>query len=433
MKLKTLHLTNAWHAASGGISTFYRALIEAAERHGHPLRMVIPGEEDRTEEGRHVRIHHVKAPRAPLNPAYRMIMPQSFLKPNSRIARILREERPDVVEICDKYTLQYLGGLLRERWVRDFRLRPTVVGLSCERMDENFNAYLFRGLGGRAFVRAYMKWLYFPMFDHHITVSRHTAGELEVAARGHKVRRGVWVEPMGVDFDRFSPARRDPAKRRALAQSAGGDGDSVLILYAGRLAVEKNVGLLPAMMERLPANYRLVIAGSGTLRDELEKQAGTRAPGRVRFLGHVDGRDALADLYANSDLFVHPNPAEPFGIAPLEAMASGLPLVAPHSGGLTAYASPENAWLVEPTAQAFAEAVMQADADCEARARRTAAARATARHYRRESVTERFFLLYEELHMLTRGSRREPEIAPAFYSTLGDYWGREVARTWPVL
>ncbi len=426
MKLKTLHLTNAWHSTSGGISTFYRAMIDAAERNGHPLRMVIPAAEDRTEEGRHVRIHYVKAPHAPLNPAYRLIMPQSFLRPNSRIASILREELPDVVEICDKYTLQYLGGLLRERWVHRLQWRPTVVGLSCERMDENFNAYLFRGLGGKAFVRAYMKWLYFPMFDHHITVSRHTAGELEIAARGHKVRRGVWVEPMGVDFDRFSPERRNPARRRALAESAGGDENSILLLYAGRLAVEKNVGLLPEIMKQLPGEYRTLIAGSGVLRGELEKRAAVCAPGRVHFLGHLEGRDALADLYADADVFVHPNPAEPFGIAPLEAMASGLPLLAPNSGGLTAYANAQNAWLVNADAREFAEAVMQIRESPVERARKTTAARETAEHYRWESVTERFFQLYEQLHAITQDARREPEIAPAFYSTTGNYWGREI-------
>jgi phosphatidylinositol alpha 1,6-mannosyltransferase len=393
--------------------------------------MVVPGEEDRTDEGRHVRIHYVKSPHAPLDPAYRMIMPRSFLRPNGRIASILREELPDLVEICDKYTLQYLGGLLREGWVHDLKWRPTVVGLSCERMDENFNAYLFRGLGGKAFVRTYMKWLYFPMFDHHITVSRHTAAELETASHGHKVRRGVWVEPMGVDFDRFSPARRDPAKRKRLAESAGGGEESVLLLYAGRLAVEKNVGLLSALMEKLPGDYRMLIAGSGTLRDELKKQAEACAPGRVCFLGHVDGRDALADLYANADVFVHPNPAEPFGIAPLEAMASGLPLVAPNSGGLTAYANAENAWLVNAGAREFAEAVIGIQNGQEERWRKTAAARETAAHYRWEAVTERFFQLYEELHAVTQGAGREPEIAPAFYSTLGTYWGREVPNNCP--
>src|SRR6202044_73830 len=77
----------------------------------------------------------------------------------------------------------------------------------------------------------------------------------------------------------------------------------------------------------------------------------------VTFLGHVADRETLADYYANADVFVHPNPREPFGIAPLEAMASGLALVAPNSGGVTSYAESTNAWLETPHAGAFAEAV----------------------------------------------------------------------------
>ena len=60
---------------------------------------------------------------------------------------------------------------------------------------------------------------------------------------------------------------------------------------------------------------------------------------------------------AAADVFIHPNPREPFGIAPLEAMASGLPLVAPNSGGILSYANDENSWLAEPTAAAFAAAI----------------------------------------------------------------------------
>jgi hypothetical protein len=52
---------------------------------------------------------------------------------------------------------------------------------------------------GRWFARQYMKWLYFPQFDHHIAVSEYTAEELGIASRGHKVQRGVWLGPMGVD------------------------------------------------------------------------------------------------------------------------------------------------------------------------------------------------------------------------------------------
>ena len=62
------------------------------------------------------------------------------------------------------------------------------------------------------------------------------------------------------------------------------------------------------------------------------------------FCGHVDAR-ALARLYASCDVFVHPNPREPFGIGPLEAMASGVPLVLPAAGGVLSYANADNAWL----------------------------------------------------------------------------------------
>ncbi len=63
------------------------------------------------------------------------------------------------------------------------------------------------------------------------------------------------------------------------------------------------------------------------------------------FYGHVGARETLARLYASCDVFVHPNPREPFGIGPLEAMASGVPLVAPAAGGLLSYANDTNAWL----------------------------------------------------------------------------------------
>ena len=74
------------------------------------------------------------------------------------------------------------------------------------------------------------------------------------------------------------------------------------------------------------------------------KTARAARPRARTFLWHLD-RDALAGILANADAFIHPNPREPFGIAPLEAMASGLPLVATETGGVTTYASDETAWL----------------------------------------------------------------------------------------
>jgi glycosyltransferase involved in cell wall biosynthesis len=144
--------------------------------------------------------------------------------------------------------------------------------------------------------------------------------------------------------------------------------------------------------------FRLVIAGDGPMAAALREDAARRAPGRVLFWGHVANRETLARLYATCDVFVHPNPREPFGIGPLEAMASGLPVVAPNAGGLLSYANNRNAWLCEPTGDAFAAAVRAVCEQSREREARVAAARETAAGYGWASVTRTIFDLYDALH-----------------------------------
>ncbi|HLJ89730.1 MAG TPA: glycosyltransferase family 4 protein [Candidatus Angelobacter sp.] len=419
--MKTLHLTCAWHETSGGIATFYRQLIAAANAKRHAIRLVVPAEKDSVEEaGPYGRIYHLASPKAPLNSAYRIIYPTQFIFAGSKIQQILDHERPDLVEICDKYNLNYLGGLLRERLLELTGFRPIVVGLSCERMDDNLSAYLGGGFLAKHFSRIYMRWLYFPMFDHHITVSDHTAAELAPASKGHPVHRGVWVRHMGVDTARFSADRRSPEahnKLTALASPASQDPDQLrLLLYAGRLVPEKNLNLLIEMMECLPPECHLLIAGQGMEEPRLRELADSRVPGRVHFLGFVGSKEELASLYANCDAFIHPNPREPFGIAPLEAMASGLPLVAPNSGGVVSYANPENAWVVEPTASAFAGAVKELLGDAALRALKTNRALETVAQYSWPSMAARFLELYGEMLRLKHEDPNGAAIAPAFVS-----------------
>ncbi|MGA3295540.1 MAG: glycosyltransferase [Candidatus Acidiferrales bacterium] len=437
MRLKTLHLTNSWHETSGGIATFYRALMDAANRRGHSIRLVVPGEDDRVEEtGEFGRIYHVKAPRARFNSQYRMIYPRQFLPAGSSLQRILAAERPDLVEICDKYTLNYLGALLRRGLLRTLDFRPIVVGLSCERMDDNFRTYVGRIPFARRFCAAYMRWIYFPFFDHHIANSAYTAEELRAASQGQMVPRNIWIRPMGIDLRHLSPARRSREARRQLQQKCGGSDESVFLLYAGRLAPEKNLPLLFDLVMRLAKHagrdYRLVVAGDGMERRRWEEFCQKHVPGRASFLGHIKKSDELADLTANADVFVHPNPHEPFGIAPLEAMASGLPLVAPDSGGVTSYATPENSWLARPDERSFAsavEAVLENEAE---RNRRVHNALQTAEQYRWETVAALFLDLYGELHGAAM-TQSEMLPLPAFRSTpaegLGLTWSRGVSRS----
>jgi alpha-1,6-mannosyltransferase len=122
------------------------------------------------------------------------------------------------------------------------------------------------------------------------------------------------------------------------------------------------------------------------------------------FYGHVAARETLARLYASCDVFVHPNPREPFGIGPLEAMASGVPVVLPDAGGVLSYARTDNAWLAAAEPHAFADAV--SDACARPDANRVLAARRTAEQHDWPRVARDWFSLYDQLIASRRSNDR---------------------------
>lgn len=135
----------------------------------------------------------------------------------------------------------------------------------------------------------------------------------------------IEVVPSGIDVAAFGRGRRDNALRERFGVA---DGDRML-LYVGRLAKEKNVELLLRALELARNNrLKLVVAGDGPHRAELERQA--RAAGvdaSVRYLGLV-ARDRLPDLYASADAFVMPSTTETQGLVLAEALATGSYVVA---------------------------------------------------------------------------------------------------------
>ena len=396
MSIATLHLTNAYHESSGGIRTMYHALLSQAESERRSMTLVVPGPTDREEpRGRFTRIVHVRAPRSPvLDDRYRLILPHRFLLPAGSLWRILDRAEPDLVEVCDKYSLCYFAGLIRRR-----RARPTLVGLSCERLDDNLRAYVGGGRTTSVAAAAFLGRAYIGMFDAHVANSDYTADELRRAMRPPHTRP-VHVTPMGIERPPpLHPHVRASIRRKLLTRCGAVDGD--LLLYAGRLSPEKNVEVLPGVIASLAHRSRpllLVVAGDGPLRAPLEARAAALAPGRTLFVGHITDRSALGQLTGSVDAFIHPNPREPFGIGPLEALAAGTPLVAPRTGGLLSFATDRNAWLAGSDAASLAAAVERCLDDELSRRAKVADGLETASKFEWSTSASRLLRLYDWLH-----------------------------------
>ncbi|MGI8811084.1 MAG: glycosyltransferase [Pyrinomonadaceae bacterium] len=398
--------------------------MAAAERHKRYVRLIVPGAVEAVEEvNPFARIYYVPAKYSPVfDKRYRIIMPWQYMMQNSLIRKILLTEMPDLVEVTDKYTLSLIGPMVRKKGFQQLG-RPALVHFSCERMDDNIGSFLTEGKFGRWAARRIIGNYTMPSFDYHIANSTYTAQEFIdslsretnpqasltfrnwcwrfFAAPRVDYRERIFVAPRGVDANLFTPERRSAVVKKEMRERAGIPDDAVLLLYAGRISPEKNIELLVELMKELAKDpshdFRLLIAGAGPQSEWLTDEGEKSTPGRIIQLGHLE-KQLLADYYANADVFVHPNPKEPFGIAPLEAMASGVPTVAPNGGGILSYATNENAWLVEPNCAAFAEAVRDVIENTVKRDAKVAAAITTARENTRERSTDNLFATYDRIY-----------------------------------
>lgn len=226
-----------------------------------------------------------------------------------KLLRRWQRNRPDVLYIATEGPL----GLSALRAAR--RLGIAIVS----GFHTNFQHYT-RQYGLSFITRlltTYLRWFHnrsnatlVPSFTQKTELERRGFERLELLSRG-------------VDCQLFHPSKRSSALRESWGLEPG----DTAVLHVGRLAAEKNLGLLKTTFDGLVSTYpeknlRLVIVGDGPVRPTLQRQL----PEAI-FCGTQRG-DSLAAHYASSDLFLFPSLTETFGNVVLEALASGLGVVA---------------------------------------------------------------------------------------------------------
>ena len=244
----------------------------------------------------------------------------------------IESSRPTLIEAGDPYA----PGVAALRAGRD--LGVPVVGFCHTDVAALVGIYAGK-LAERAARALWVKRC--RQFDAILAPSRYMAGLLEDAG----VPR-VHAMPLGVDVDIFNPSLRDSdGLRRRLGLTAR---DRILV-FAGRNAPEKRLDVLVEAVERLGDPYRLLLIGPG--------EGGPKSPQVIK-LPFENSSVGLATLLASADVFVHANPHETLGLAVLEAMACGRPVVGPNRGGVGEIVDAQvGAAAQGASAQAIAEAV----------------------------------------------------------------------------
>lgn len=367
---------------SGGLRTALRHLAEGYAAAGHEVVQVLPGAVDAVEELPWGRLVQLAAPLVP-GTGYRV------LTRTAAVTRTVEALRPDRLEVHDRLTLRRLGRRVARSGV------PSLV-VSHERLDVLLDQWLpsalpLQAVSSRLADRSNTALAH--GFDHVVCTTQWAAEEFR--RLGVTNLRRV---PLGVDLARFSPEAASPAVHRALAP-----GGEVLLLTATRLSKEKSPELAIDTVAELVARgvrVRLVVAGDGPMRSSLRARA---AGLPVDFLGHITARDRMAELLATADVVLAPGPVETFGLAALEALASGTPVVANRASALPEVLGEGAGAAVVGTATAYADAVqalLARPAD-----ERSRAARRRAEHFPwSETVTG--FLDVHRLGAPARAGRR---------------------------
>jgi glycosyltransferase involved in cell wall biosynthesis len=287
-----------------GVAMTMGRMVGGLQARNHQVQLIRPRQHAADSAASGGGIEEVLKPGVPI-PKYDSL--RLGLPARTALTRLWQRRRPDVVHVATEGPLG---------WSAVAAARRLGIPVASD-FHTNFHSYSRHyGVGWlRRPIEAYLR-----RFHNKAEVTLVPTAQMrrELSARGF---RNVEVVSRGVDTTLFHPGRRDEALREAWGVRPGGR----VVMVVGRLAAEKNLALAVSafarMRERDPG-LRLVLVGDGPERAALSRRCADAV-----FAGMRTGED-LARHYASADMFLFPSLTETFGNVTLEAMASGLAVLA---------------------------------------------------------------------------------------------------------
>jgi len=376
-----LYCTDTYPPQVNGVSVVTALSVNGLRERGWECAVVAPGYPSVLPQGPLTReaeadLTAIPSVAFPPYPDIRLSAPAYW-----RVTAAVRRFEPDIVHSATEFMIGRLGQIAAKR--------AGIVRLSSYHTD--FSRY----------TAAYgVPWLRPAITRYIARFHRRSARVFTPSEPARNDLYALGVKPVevwgrGVDINTFSPERRSQPLRAAY-----GVDESVVFLHVGRLAAEKGVEqLVRAFLlarELLPAgSARLVIAGAGPEENVLRALAGPD----VLFLGVLDRQRALPRLYASADAFLFASLTETLGLVVLEAMSSGLPVIAVPAGGVADHLRDDvNGIAVPPhDVDAMARAIVALTLDAIRRRRLAGGARRTACALDWDTELDRLDAIYREV------------------------------------
>ena len=359
--MRIVDVNEFYSPTGGGVRTYIDRKIGIMSDLGHELIVLAAGTEDWIDDrpggGR---VHYVRSPKLPFDSNYGLFWDREA------VTRLLDDYDPDVVECSSPWRPAWFVGEWHGRAVKSFFMH-----------NDNMAAYAqrwFEGVASHDRIERAFAWYtrymarFLDLYD--CVVTNGPALEKRLRARGLRIDAAM---PLGIERGHFSPTFRDERLRQALLAQCDLPEDGLLLLGLGRHHPEKRWPMVIDAVERAGATLPvgLILLGQGVDTDRMEKRiAGSP---HIRLFRPVYERERLARIMASCDALIHGSEAEPFGLVASEAMASGLPLIVPDTGGCAEVADPHYAELYTARdAIACAEAITRMKAREPAMLRRAA-------------------------------------------------------------
>lgn len=299
--MKIALFTETFLPSTDGIVTRLLASIDHLLDAGHELAIVAPFGGPEHYKG--IPVLSIKGFPYPFYPQLK------FCPPTKSMGVFLKTFQPDLIHVINPVVLG-LGGIY---YARKMRL-PLVASF-----HTHLAAYAYTY---HVPFLAPVAWQYLKIIHNLASVNLATSKTMvnQLINRGYRNVR--WWEG-GVDTEKFHTDFQSDAMRSYLTD---GQKDRFILLYVGRLAHEKGLDKIRPLLDMIP-KLSIAFVGDGPERDKLERTfEGTHS----KFFGFLHGQD-LSAAYASADAFIFPSTTETLGLVLLEAMSSGLPIIAADS------------------------------------------------------------------------------------------------------